>query len=91
MGRQPEQPDAGSPDRLIGICEDCRHWYLLDLMPDEGAAVMVLLPDPGPSATSGANQGANSSGYGWRRGIGESQAEIRVGLNYPRTVNPGRR
>ena len=41
------QPDAQSPDRLLGICERCRQWYLLDLLLDEEAAVIVLLPEKG--------------------------------------------
>jgi len=37
------QPDAGQPDRLIGTCDDCGAWYLLDLV----NSVMIALPDTG--------------------------------------------
>jgi hypothetical protein len=39
------QPDANSPDLLVGICESCRRWYLI--LADRGAdeILMVLLPD----------------------------------------------
>ncbi len=39
------QPDKESPDRLIGICESCKHWFLIDMIPDEIEGVMVRLPD----------------------------------------------
>jgi hypothetical protein len=39
------QPDAGFPERMLGTCERCRYWYLMDLVPDANEAVMVLLPD----------------------------------------------
>jgi len=35
------QLDIKLPDRMIGTCECCKAWYLIDL--EEG--VMVLLPD----------------------------------------------
>ena len=41
------QPDAGSPARMIGICNQCGRWYVIDLVPGTDAAVMVLLPDVG--------------------------------------------
>lgn len=35
------QPDENLPDRLLGICPECRAWFLID-----GASeVMVKLPD----------------------------------------------
>ncbi len=39
------QPDAGSPDRLVGVCVNCGGWYLLDSIEDSHEAVMVRLPD----------------------------------------------
>jgi hypothetical protein len=39
------QPDIGSPDRLVGICEACGRWFVIDLIPGTDEAVMVLLPD----------------------------------------------
>jgi hypothetical protein len=41
------QPETAFPDRLLGVCQACRHWYVIDLMPGQGAAVMVLLPPHG--------------------------------------------
>jgi hypothetical protein len=41
------QPDAGSPDRIVGICMNCGRWYLLDAIPGTDEAVMFLLPDGG--------------------------------------------
>jgi hypothetical protein len=34
------QPDSELPDRLIGTCEGCDAWYLMDV----AKGVMVLLP-----------------------------------------------
>ncbi len=34
------QPDQQSPDRLLGTCEECRAWFLIDT--DGG--IMVRLP-----------------------------------------------
>jgi len=39
------QPDAGSPDRVVGICIECGRWYLLDAIPGSDEAVMIALPD----------------------------------------------
>jgi hypothetical protein len=38
------QPDIGSPDRLVGICETCGSWFVIDLVPGTDEAVMFLLP-----------------------------------------------
>ena len=35
------QPDESQPDRLLGTCEGCGTWYLLDLL----NSVMITLPD----------------------------------------------
>lgn len=39
------QPDSGIPDRLIGICEACGRWYLIDKATDAADTVLVLLPE----------------------------------------------
>jgi hypothetical protein len=39
------QPDAGSPDRIVGVCPKCESLYLLDTIPGTNEAVMVRLPD----------------------------------------------
>ena len=38
------QPDCESPDRLLGICDQCGSWYLVHILPDADEAIMVLLP-----------------------------------------------
>jgi hypothetical protein len=38
------QPDPESPDRLLGVCEGCKHWYLVDLLPGQAAGCLVGLP-----------------------------------------------
>jgi hypothetical protein len=35
------QPDPEQPDRLLGTCEDCGTWYLID----GELCVMIALPD----------------------------------------------
>ena len=35
------QPDVESPDRLLGVCLECRGWFLVDI----SSGVMVRLPD----------------------------------------------
>jgi hypothetical protein len=35
------QPDERLPDRLLGACDSCRAWFLIDAV----AAVMIRLPD----------------------------------------------
>ncbi len=39
------QPDIGSPDRMVGICQQCASWYLLAAIPGSNEAVMVRMPD----------------------------------------------
>lgn len=29
------QPDPGSPERLIGVCQQCKHWFFIHLIPDQ--------------------------------------------------------
>jgi hypothetical protein len=38
------QPDPESPDRLLGICEGCKRWYLVDFAPDQAHGFLVGLP-----------------------------------------------
>lgn len=40
------QPEPEAPRRLLGICEACGNWYLLDWSVGEGDGLMVLLPGP---------------------------------------------
>ncbi len=39
------QPDINTPERLLGVCESCKHWYLIDLVGEVNEGVMVWLPD----------------------------------------------
>ena len=39
------QPDVRSPERVIGVCEVCGNWYMIDLIPGTEEAVMASLPD----------------------------------------------
>jgi hypothetical protein len=39
------QPDADSPDRMVGVCMKCARWYLLDSIPGTEEVLLVLLPD----------------------------------------------
>ncbi len=39
------QPDMEMPERLLGVCESCKNWYLIDLVRDVSQGVMVWLPD----------------------------------------------
>jgi hypothetical protein len=41
------QPDPGDPDRLLGVCEECGDWFLMDLMPDQAEWMVVPLPEVG--------------------------------------------
>lgn len=38
------QPDALSPDRMIGVCPVCRLWYLVEVRAELGAVAMIRLP-----------------------------------------------
>lgn len=38
------QPDDEQPDRLLGTCDGCGAWFLLDLV----KSVMITLPDTEP-------------------------------------------
>jgi hypothetical protein len=39
------QPDLRSPDRLLGVCARCRHWFLIALIPDLTEGILWRLPD----------------------------------------------
>ena len=39
------QPDLNSPDRLLGVCEECKRWFLVDLIPGETEGFLWRLPD----------------------------------------------
>jgi hypothetical protein len=39
------QPDPGLPERLIGACEGCKNWYLIDMLPDVSEGTMLRLPE----------------------------------------------
>ncbi len=41
------QPESEDPSRLIGTCDECGRWYLLDWHPGAREGVMLLLPDHG--------------------------------------------
>jgi hypothetical protein len=39
------QPDLDSPDRLLGVCEQCKHWFLIRLIADHSKGLLCRLPD----------------------------------------------
>jgi hypothetical protein len=39
------QPDLSLPERLLGICERCKHWFLVDLIPDQNEGIIARLPE----------------------------------------------
>ena len=39
------QPMTEEPERLVGTCEGCGRWYLIDWHPGSLQGVMLLLPD----------------------------------------------
>lgn len=39
------QPDTGFPERMLGTCDSCRSWFLMESLPGRPEALMVLLPD----------------------------------------------
>ena len=38
------QPDPQAPDRLLGICQACNGWFLIEMLPEPAEAMMILLP-----------------------------------------------
>ena len=39
------QPDAQVPERLLGTCEACGRWYVIDRVSGTDESVMTLLPE----------------------------------------------
>jgi uncharacterized protein YbaR (Trm112 family) len=39
------QPETQEPERLVGICESCGRWYLIDWHPGSRQGLMILLPE----------------------------------------------
>jgi hypothetical protein len=39
------QPDLDMPERLLGICEQCKYWFLIDMLPDQTEGTIVRLPE----------------------------------------------
>jgi hypothetical protein len=39
------QPDIDSPDRLLGVCKRCEHWFLIHLIADQTEGLLCQLPD----------------------------------------------
>ena len=49
------QPDTDSPEHLVGVCEGCRRWHLIQLEPDGDGAILVVLPEWGWFQAAGAD------------------------------------
>lgn len=43
------QPDAQRPDRLLGVCEDCCCWAIVEVQGDRGEVVVIMLPERLPN------------------------------------------
>jgi hypothetical protein len=39
------QPDLDAADRLLGVCEHCKHWFLIHVMHDQTEGLLWRLPD----------------------------------------------
>jgi hypothetical protein len=39
------QPDLNSPERLLGVCKQCKHWFFIHLIPDQTKGLLFRLPD----------------------------------------------
>ena len=39
------QPDPDSPDRLLGVCEQCKCWFFIHLIADQTEGILCRLPD----------------------------------------------
>jgi hypothetical protein len=39
------QPDLDSPERLLGVCEQCKHWFVIHLILDQSQGLLCRLPD----------------------------------------------
>ena len=42
------QPDPDLPQRMLGTCDACKSWHLLNFVADGPGAVLTLLPEEGP-------------------------------------------
>ena len=70
------QPDLALPNRLIGACEQCKHWYLIDTVPDVSEGTMLRLPDVRTiRKLSQGNQSGGLSIDGERDSTGELEGE----------------
>ena len=41
------QPDAALPNRMLGTCEACQAWYLIEFSSEGTSAVILRLPTAG--------------------------------------------
>jgi hypothetical protein len=39
------QPDINAPERLLGVCEQCKRWFLIDVLRDMPEGFLFRLPD----------------------------------------------
>jgi hypothetical protein len=46
------QPKTEEPQRLVGTCDQCGCWYLLDWLPGTAEGLMLLLPNLGETLTA---------------------------------------
>jgi hypothetical protein len=38
------QPESDLPDRMLGTCDECHQWHLIDFVPGKPEAVVAPLP-----------------------------------------------
>jgi hypothetical protein len=78
------QPDYELPNRLIGACERCKRWYLIDILPDVSGGTMLRLPDmqvirslsrKNPSTGISLMDGGQGDDSTGRTGSGDMQEE----------------
>jgi hypothetical protein len=41
------QPDLNSPERLLGVCKRCGHWFLIEVIEEHAEVLLWRLPDMG--------------------------------------------
>ena len=39
------QPDINSPERLLGVCSKCKHWFLIELIPNQTEGFLCRLTE----------------------------------------------
>ena len=39
------QPNLTSPERLLGVCEECGRWFVIDLITDQTEGLLWRVPD----------------------------------------------